>query len=123
MARAFLDLLSPERLTEVVDIGANPIDGIPPYAPMLAAGLCHVTGFEPQESALLELQQKKGPNERYLPYAVGDGRPRVLNVCRSSGMTSLYKPDPAMLGLFEVLKSLGEVMIDSVANLENRQHF
>jgi FkbM family methyltransferase len=110
MASALLDLLSPERLTEVVDVGANPIDGVPPYAPMLSAGLCRVTGFEPQESALLELQRKRGPNERYLPYAVGDGGPRVLNVCRASGMTSLYEPDPAMLDLFGGLRPLGEVV-------------
>lgn len=110
MTLALVDLLSPERLTEIVDVGANPIDGVLPYAPMLAAGLCRVTGFEPQASALLELQRGKGPHERYLPYAVGDGRPHVLNVCRASGMTSLYRPDPVMLKLFGELKSLGEVV-------------
>jgi FkbM family methyltransferase len=101
--------LSPQRLTEVVDVGANPIDGDPPYAPMLAAGLCRVTGFEPQEDALLELQQKKGPNERYLPHAVGDGRSHVLKVCVAPGMTSLLEPDPQTLDLFEALRPLGEV--------------
>jgi len=77
---------------------------------MLAAGLCRVTGFEPQQEALLELQTKKGPNERYLPYAVGDGDAHTLNICLASGMTSLLEPDPATLGLFEVLKPLGEVI-------------
>ena len=47
----FRNLLSPQRLTDVVDVGANPIDDEPPYTPMLAAGLCHVTGFEPQHEA------------------------------------------------------------------------
>jgi hypothetical protein len=47
---ALRDLLSPSRLTHVVDIGANPLDaGEPPYLPMLNANLCHVTGFEPQQ--------------------------------------------------------------------------
>jgi hypothetical protein len=45
-------LLCPARLTEVVDIGANPIDGDPPYRTMLHQGLCRVTGFEPQPEAL-----------------------------------------------------------------------
>jgi FkbM family methyltransferase len=103
-------LLSPQRLTEVVDVGANPIDGDPPYKQMLSARLCRVTGFEPQEQALIALQQKKGPNERYLPYAVGDGGLHTLNICRSSGMTSLFEPDPATLGLFEIFKQLGEVI-------------
>jgi FkbM family methyltransferase len=110
MSAAFQNLLSPQRLTAVVDIGANPIDGEPPYTPMLAEGLCQVTGFEPQQEALLELQRMKGPNERYLPYAVGDGDAHTLNICRASGMTSLFQPDPATLGLFEVLKPLGEVI-------------
>ena len=33
-------LLQPERLTAVVDIGANPIDTDPPYKRMLARRLC-----------------------------------------------------------------------------------
>jgi len=110
MPATLSDLLSPRRLTEVVDVGANPIDGVPPYAPMLAAGLCRVTGFEPQEQALLELQQKKGPHERYLPYAVGDGGTHTLNVCAGSGMTSLFEPDPAALALFDVLRPFAEVI-------------
>jgi FkbM family methyltransferase len=103
-------LLSPQRLTEVVDIGANPIDGDPPYKPMLDAGLCRVTGFEPQQEALAELLRRKGPNERYLPYAVADGNTHTLKVCRASGMTSLFEPDPATLNLFEVLAPLGQVV-------------
>ena len=106
----FRNLLSPQRLTDVVDVGANPIEGEPPYTPMLAAGLCRVTGFEPQQEVLLELQTKKGPNERYLPYAVGDGDAHTLNICLASGMTSLLEPDPATLGLFEGFKRWGEVI-------------
>lgn len=128
MSRNLYELLNPAQLTEVVDIGANPIDGDPPYKPMLDAGLCLVTGFEPQPEALAELQQKKGPNERYLPYAVGDGETHTLKVCRASGMTSLYEPDPATLGLFDVLAPLGEVVqrlevptrkLDDVAEIEH----
>ncbi|MGC2457828.1 MAG: FkbM family methyltransferase [Gallionellaceae bacterium] len=109
MNASFFELLSAERLTEVVDIGANPIDDDPPYKPMLQAGLCRVTGFEPQQSALLELQKTKGPNERYLPYAVGDGNAHTLNICQASGMTSLLEPDPRALDLFDVLKPLGAI--------------
>jgi hypothetical protein len=41
---------------------------------------------------------------------VGDGDTHTLNICRASGMTSLFEPDPATLGLFEVLEPLGEVI-------------
>ena len=109
MTTAFRDLLAPGRLTDVVDVGANPIDGEPPYMPMLSSGLCRVTGFEPQADALLRLQSTKGAYERYLPYAVGDGGDHTLNICRASGMTSLFEPDPVTLNLFEVLEPYGEV--------------
>jgi FkbM family methyltransferase len=76
---------------------------------MLSKGLCRVTGFEPQEQPLFELQRRKGPNERYLPYAVGDGGTYTLNICKASGMSSLFDPDPTTLKLFGILSQLGEV--------------
>lgn len=102
-------ILAPQRLTAIVDIGANPIDGDPPYKAMLAAGLCEVTGFEPQPHALAKLEQRKGPCERYLPYAVGDGTQRTLHVCELEGMTSLLEPDPAHLALFNLFPIWGKV--------------
>lgn len=128
MITALSELLSPQRLTEVVDIGANPIDGDPPYKRMLAAGLCRVTGFEPQEQALVELQRRKGPHELYLPYAVGDGGTHTLNICKAQGMTSLLDPDPRTLALFGILGPLGEVTsqisvetrkLDDIAEIEH----
>jgi protein O-GlcNAc transferase len=103
------DILQLERLTEVVDIGANPIDGEPPYKPMLSGGLCRVTGFEPQESALAKLLTKKRELERYLPYAIGDGKTHTLKICHASGMTSLFEPDAITLDLFAALKPCGVV--------------
>lgn len=102
-------LLQLDHLTEVVDIGANPIDGDPPYKPMLDLGLCRVTGFEPQPEALAKLQARESEHERYLPYAVGDGNRHTLNLCRSSGMTSLYRLDPATEALFPAYGVWGEV--------------
>lgn len=105
------ELLAPTRLTHVVNVGANPFDvaGTPPYLPMFEAGLCHVTGFEPEPAAFQLLQN--GPKESYLPYALGDGNPQTLRVCTAeSGMTSLFEPDPATLGLFAVLEPLANVI-------------
>lgn len=100
-----LQLLAPERLTEVVDIGANPIDGDPPYKPLLDAGLCRVTGFDPQFRQVTY----DGDRERYFPYAVGDGRRHTLSVCRAPGMTSLLEPDPDQLAMFDFLRPLADV--------------
>jgi FkbM family methyltransferase len=103
------EILAPRRLTAIVDVGANPIDGDPPYKAMLTAGLCEVTGFEPQAHALAKLERNKGPRERYLPYALGDGTQRTLHVCELEGMTSLLQPDPAHLALFNLFPIWGQV--------------
>jgi FkbM family methyltransferase len=102
-------ILAPGRPTAIVDVGANPIDGDPPYRAMLAAGLCEVTGFEPQEEALARLEKSKGPHERYLPYVLGDGTSRMLNVCELEGMTSLLVPNPEHLALFNLFPIWGKV--------------
>jgi len=93
-------ILSPQRLTSVVDIGANPIDGVPPYKPLLDRGLCKLIGFEPQQEPLKKLNELKGPLERYLPTAIADGSHHTLHVCRASGMTSLLEPNKQYLQLF-----------------------
>lgn len=105
------DILSPSRLTHIVDVGASRSCGDWPYTPMLNAGLCYVTGFEPGRKALRELQKTCGPNERYLPYALGDGNPQTLKVCPEPGaMTSLLEPDPLTQGLFTLFDRFGEVI-------------
>jgi FkbM family methyltransferase len=125
------DLLHPERPTAVVDVGANPVDGEPPYHDMLSAGLCAVTGFEPQPDALRSLNERGGPLETYLPYVVADGRDHVLHVARASGMTSLLQPDPARLALFNGFPEWGTVTdrltvsttrLDDVAEIERMDY-
>jgi len=97
-------LLAPQRQTHVVDVGANPIDGDPPYKHMLAQGLCCVTGFEPQQEALATLNRHKGNLETYLPYVIGRGGPAELKVCRYSGWSSLLQPRQAALDVFPQFK-------------------
>ena len=108
--RILIDALNLRRLISIVDIGANPIDGTPPYKPLLDMGIGRVTGFEPQVEALGRLVAAQGPNETYLPYAVGDGAEHTLYQCYTSGMTSLLEPDPAALALFNALPKWGEVI-------------
>ena len=107
--RLLTTLLAPARPTAIVDVGANPIDGEPPYKALLAAGLCRIVGFEPQAGALARLNQSKGPHELYLPYALADGTERTLHVCELEGMTSLLVPDPSHLALFNLFPIWGNV--------------
>lgn len=122
------ELLKPDRLTAVVDIGANPIDGVPPYRPLLAARLCTVVGFEPQPDALAQLNSQKSDLETYLPHVVGDGAPGTLRVCRWAGMTSLLRPDPRTAMVFRGFERGGQIIkeipvetkrLDDIAEIEH----
>jgi FkbM family methyltransferase len=96
---------------KAVNIGANDSDGhAPPYAGLLAAGDVDVVGFEPNLKALAELNARKGPCETYLPHAIGDGGRHTLNICFAPGMTSLLKPNPAVLKLFHAFPGWGQVL-------------
>jgi FkbM family methyltransferase len=106
---ALAELLAAERLTAVVDIGANPTDGYPPYYHMLQQRLCTVIGFEPQAAEFEMLMQKKGDLETYLPYAVGDGSTGTLNICQAPGMSSLLMPDSRALDCFPFYSHFGTV--------------
>ncbi|QPF88138.1 FkbM family methyltransferase [Bradyrhizobium genosp. L] len=106
-------LLAPERLTTIVDIGANPIGADLPYKPMLERRLCRLFGFEPQRAALAELNARKSELETYLPYVVGNGEQARLRECASPGMTSLLEPDRNMLKHFPGFLEWGRVVADS----------
>ncbi|MEY4283827.1 MAG: hypothetical protein RL111_502 [Pseudomonadota bacterium] len=122
-------LLQLDQLTQVVDIGANPIDGDPPYKRMLQAGLCKVSGFEPQQEALQKLNESKSHLEQYFPYAVGDGTRQTLYQCAYSGWTSFYKPDPLALEVFPGFKANAhitkEIQVDTkpLDEMEEIPHF
>ena len=65
-ADPLLDMLRPQQLTAVVDIGANPSSvGAPSYQPMLDMRLCTVTGFEPQAEAHAALTARNSASETY----------------------------------------------------------
>jgi FkbM family methyltransferase len=97
-------------LTNVVDIGANPIGGDPPYKQLLQKRLCRVVGFEPQLDALDRLNSQKSDLECYLPYAVGNGEQATLNICSASGMTSILTPDRHSLAHFSGFLDWGHVV-------------
>lgn len=111
-----VELLRPERLTAVVDIGASPLGDIPPYQPLLQNRLCRVVGFEPHGDAQAELAKRKGDLETYLPYAVGDGGPATLKVCSFPGLSSLLALDPDSLATFPGFGPGGQVVQELLLN-------
>lgn len=107
-------LLAPARRSVICDVGASAIEDVP-YREMLAAGFCDVWGFEPSEVEFDRLQQDAGPNEHYLPYALGDGGAATLHLTRHPGFTSTLVPNPdtaAFLGRWKQdLKVLSKLPI------------
>lgn len=87
-------LLHPERMTHIVDIGANPINPTP-YDALIRNKVACVWGFEPQEAAFTELQKMQTPHLTFLKYAIGDAGIHDLRVCKGSAFTSLLEPNKA----------------------------
>jgi FkbM family methyltransferase len=105
------EFLNIDSKIDIVDIGANPVDGIPPYKSLLESGLVHVIGFEPNPKALEILNSQKGPNETYLPFVIYDGTDQRLRVCVSSGMVSLLEPNADLLSYFHGFPEWGKVKV------------
>jgi len=95
---------------KVVDVGASPIDGDPPYKPLHDAGLAHVVGFEPSKEQYEALLALDLPNATFLPDAVGDGSDGVLNICSAPGMTSMLEPNFEVLSRFHWFDTWSEVV-------------
>ena len=104
---AICDILHPNRLTAVVDVGASALDGDAPYRPMLTQGLCTVIGFEPQ-TGLWPLPIPTGL--RMFADAIGDGSPATLRLCTAPGMASLFVPDLRSLRCFAGFDRWGQVL-------------
>lgn len=75
---------------QIVDIGANNIDGKPQYQPMIDREMCHLIGFEPQKKPYEELVALNHPNATYVNAAVGDGKTHTLYCYKSTGLTSFF---------------------------------
>jgi FkbM family methyltransferase len=99
----FADILGlPIPPIALLDIGAMPEDAADRYEPLIAQGLAHVTGFEPNPREFARLSGRHGPY-RYLPIALGDGGTATFHLTRYPGCSSLLEPDPNMIDLFETI--------------------
>lgn len=107
---SFDKIIGLELKIAAVDIGASAIDGDKPYSALLNRGELNVVGFEPSAEALAELNRAKGPQETYLPYALGDGGVHTLKLCKCLGMTSLLEPNPAIFPYFHGFAEWAEIV-------------
>ena len=82
----------------ICDIGASPVDPTPFIDELIKNVNCFLYGFEPNEEEFKKLNQTD--KKKYFNYAVGNGQIENLNICSSSGMTSILEPDFEYLQLF-----------------------
>jgi len=106
----FSDVFKDVPEIHIVDVGASPIDGEPVYQPMLTQGNYKLTCFEPNPAMFEKLTERINPKMTYLPYAIGDGRDGMLNICASPGMNSLFEPYQELLELFQGYGEWGKVI-------------
>jgi len=100
----FLDFLRERLAISVVDIGAASMGpGTDAYANLLSYPETMVCGFEPNAEACAARNAAAAPNQRYLPYFIGDGSARTFFVCENPLTSSLYEPDAALLARFQRL--------------------
>lgn len=95
-------------LIQIVDVGALWL-GEENYDPLVRAGLARIVGFEPITAECEKLNQKFGPQNVYLPYAVGDGTRRRFHRCSHSMTSSLYEPDLECMNLYHNLPHFCQV--------------
>ncbi len=94
---------------KLLDIGASPIDGDPPYKNVFDSGRADLVGFEPDPVQFQALLDMELPRATFLPLALGQGGPAELKICHSPGMTSLLEPDAEILSNFHGFSEWGRV--------------
>jgi FkbM family methyltransferase len=111
---SFQDVIErPVPQISIVDVGAMK-EGEERYHQLLSCGLAAVTGFEPNPVQFARLQGRDGPY-RYLPVCLGKGGSATLNITRYPGCSSLLRPDPNVIDLFE---TIGAESLDRINNFE-----
>lgn len=92
---------------DVVDVGAMILEGQPAfYQPLVDAGIARIVGFEPVQAECDKLNARNIPNQKHLPYFVGDGTSRTFYLTNTAMTSSLYEPNTRFLSRFQALEEL-----------------
>lgn len=101
--------LLPLRKTSVVDVGAAPIDEVPPYLPLIRMpDRATLTAFEPNPDMFAKMGA--GENITVHQRVVGDGLPASMHYCAAPGMNSILRPNEMALGAFTSFTEYGRVV-------------
>ncbi|MCL2716474.1 MAG: FkbM family methyltransferase [Alphaproteobacteria bacterium] len=89
-------LLALEDHVRIVDVGANGIEGDPPYHKLVESGLARLTGFEPQAETVVAVSA----DCTHLPWALGDGSDIEFRRCLHSGFSGSLEPARETIAVF-----------------------
>lgn len=109
-ARELAKILGFEDRIQVIDVGANPIDGKPPYHGIYTEDIAHVVGFEPNPQAFEKLESVKKPRDKFFMQAIGDGEVQTYNMCVAEGMSSNYDPDLEVMNRFQMYPEFSKIV-------------
>ncbi|MCC6303511.1 MAG: FkbM family methyltransferase [Gammaproteobacteria bacterium] len=111
----------------VVDVGAASMgEGTDPYENLVRQPGVNVIGFEPNQEACAKRNAGARPNQRYLPYFIGDGAPHRFYQCANPLTSSLYEPNHPLLDKFQNLSlpvtgvsSVQTVRLDDIGEIDD----
>lgn len=108
-----------DRKIQICDIGARDMRSPAPYQRLLKEGMAELSGFEPEEKAFAELQQKSDDSRRYFQAAVGKPGRSSFFIHQIGSLSSIYRIKQAAadyLGKgFWTKRDIREVELDLVA--------
>ena len=106
-----MNFLKIENPISICDIGAAPSDEQILIDSLLENTNCKLTGFEPNKIQFDKLNESK--NKKYYNFAIGNGKEKILNICKAPGMSSFLKPDNNYNKMFHNFFYWGQI-IDKV---------
>lgn len=103
---------------KIIDVGAMDVGEEEPWADLVSSGAASLIGFEPNTKECDKLNQFGRANCQYLPYALGDGNTHTLHLGKARMTSSLFEPDPDVMGrfhnLWELTEPVGQEQLDTV---------
>ena len=93
-----------------MDVGASAINEVPIYKSLLEAGVGHLNAFEGDARQIEGIKNTYGHSATVYSDFLFDGSEQTLYLADPlSGMTSLFRPDPAALAFFNGFENFGRI--------------
>ena len=87
-----IKFIETETPIQICDIGASPKDKTKFLEELFMSTNSTLIGFEPNNNEFEKLE-KDNPRKKYYNFGIGDGKEKILNICKAVGMSSFLEPD------------------------------